>query len=1513
MRIRRIEIFGFKSFPERTLFELGGGVSCIVGPNGCGKSNVFDAVQWCVGEQSARRLRGQEMSDVIFAGSAARAPVGFAQVALTFTAASGEPFPAPYAHLDELEVSRRLYRKGGSEYAINGTRCRRRDLVDLFRDTGIGSEQYSFIGQGRISEIVHAHPDERRNLIDEAAGISRYKARRKEALSRLEQTATQLDRAADVVEELERRLGPLRRQVIRAARHRRIRARIRQREIFLGLAKFADLAADRRAVRARLRQGRTELGAAERERARRQADVAQRREELEVARSSADTWRDEVAEADARRRELASELAFVRRGVEEAKDACERAGKAEAAAMERCASGEAELAEAAAKVQALDRARGEAELASQTAQGHAERAGEAAAAAVVAAEQAEAEHADAVATLAASQARRKALEAALQTHHEEAAARQQELEALGEAAEDTGDFAGLESERARAAEALAAAQEQVDERAATQQRVDAQARRLRDVARDGRQRAEALGAGVAGVSAAMRGVTDRVRSDGADEVERARHEAREAVERATGALNRAVAGGEQVVRRAEAGARDRGQRWVRAAEAFHTAEQDRRLEGMRIELDQAAAQRSEDLGRARAEVVQAIDEAGAAADAEGEAERTAVEVDRRRAEEELDRVREARAVARSALAAAVEDEEVAAAALAEARAAEHAALRSTAGSAAVRDALPRARALAEQVDLTKRADDARRVGERASLLVLDDVDDVLRAAAAAREAGASARILLRRDPAGDPVDQLFVGAQIVEDLRAALLHFRSTGQPGVTVDGERVDAAGVVVVGGGDGARIVGLRQTREDAEGEAEACVVRRQQRVLDERRAAGAVEDAEAELEATSERARTVLEAQLGRRQQARELARRDGEERIARLLVTHRAAAEDGRMRMRHREQDLRNGVASTLRAARQDLERGVKEARERARGRVEADTADATAALEAAKVKGAAAVAEAQRCARSALEAASDRAAALAVRLDGDLTEARREADEAATAAEDADRRAQEARASLATASQVAGSAREAWRTADEAVQAMRIQVQLAGERAIQLRGETARDEERAATLKKAIEDHVAGDRSQGRWEEAVGALDEARAARAGAESDSSDARAAATRAAAEVGRMQERLVAAEAAVTAGQGVKLAAEQDRAAVTAERERWMALHEERRAKAGALAADVEAQDGVLTKSSERLAEARELVKRLSESQVASERAAGDSEAAVRTATEAVAGFEEQLRDIRGGLEQLREQVEARYEVSLPGLLDRLDALGEAQLDAEPGAREDRTIGETVVEGVGPMVIRADAVRDSETVKREVAELEADRRRFSALGEVNLLAADEYGELCGRRDDLVVQRSDLEDAVARIRAAIAKMNRTCRQRFRDAFDRVNEEFQAIYPRLVGGGNARLSLTDDEDLLETGVDIFVRPPGKRLQNLSLLSGGEKAMAALSLVVALFRVRPSPLCMMDEVDAPLDEANGARFNEVLAEMAGVAQFIVITHNRKTMESADTLYGVTMADPGVSRLVSVRMG
>jgi chromosome segregation protein len=202
--------------------------------------------------------------------------------------------------------------------------------------------------------------------------------------------------------------------------------------------------------------------------------------------------------------------------------------------------------------------------------------------------------------------------------------------------------------------------------------------------------------------------------------------------------------------------------------------------------------------------------------------------------------------------------------------------------------------------------------------------------------------------------------------------------------------------------------------------------------------------------------------------------------------------------------------------------------------------------------------------------------------------------------------------------------------------------------------------------------------------------------------------------------------------------------------------------------------------------------------------------------------------------------------------------------------------------------------------------------RRAIEEIGEVNLMAIDEYRELDERYQFLTRQQEDLKQSLEGLQTAIGKINRTTRKRFRETFDQVNAKFQEIFPRLFRGGRAELRLSDEEDLLETGIDIIVQPPGKKLQNVSLLSGGEKALTAVALIFSIFLVKPSPFCILDEVDAPLDEANIGRFNEMVKEMAAISQFVIITHSKRTMEIADILYGVTMEEPGVSKLVSVNL-
>ncbi|HEY5282464.1 MAG TPA: chromosome segregation protein SMC, partial [Polyangia bacterium] len=213
-------------------------------------------------------------------------------------------------------------------------------------------------------------------------------------------------------------------------------------------------------------------------------------------------------------------------------------------------------------------------------------------------------------------------------------------------------------------------------------------------------------------------------------------------------------------------------------------------------------------------------------------------------------------------------------------------------------------------------------------------------------------------------------------------------------------------------------------------------------------------------------------------------------------------------------------------------------------------------------------------------------------------------------------------------------------------------------------------------------------------------------------------------------------------------------------------------------------------------------------------------------------------------------------------------------------------------------------------ETEESRIREL---RGLVERMGEINLTAIEESAELQQRYDFLTAQKADLESAISRLETAIDKINRASRKRFRDVFDTVNAKFQEVFPHLFGGGKAHLALTDENDLLETGVEIVANPPGKKmLQNIELLSGGEKALTAVALLFAIFLVKPSPFCVLDEVDAPLDEANVGRFNHAVREMTDQSQFIIVTHNQRTMEIADRLCGITMEESGVSKLVAVNL-
>ena len=1137
VRFARLRIAGFKSFAEPATVEIRSGLTGIVGPNGCGKSNVVEALRWAMGEASARSLRGGEMEDVIFAGTAGRSSRNVAEVALTLEEAAGTA-PPPFHDQPELEIVRRIERGAGSAFRVNGQELRARDVQTLFADLASGARTSGMVSQGRIGALIESRPQERRSLLEEAAGITGLHARRHEAELKLRAAEANLTRAEDLRGQLEAQLAGLKRQARQASRYRNISGAIRQAE--------AELLAIQRA---RAEAGRAEAQAA-----------------LEAARQAAATAAEEATAASERAAERQAALPSLREAEAEARTALER-------------------------------------------------------------------------------------------HRV------------------TQEQIAAEEERARTALADA-------ERRLAQLRADLE--HAQELSRDALAADARLGEEDAALSQTSLAFPAKIEAN-----ERLTAETADAARLAEAEANRAPEAAAEVAARAQAAAQELA---AAEARARRLAEQHARV--------------CDERDRMRLQVVDPVrlDEA---ATAQARAEAALTE-------------------ARGALDAAEQARAVAVAALAEAR------TRHTDAEA------QRARLDAEMRALSEIL--AVKDGEQWPPMV--DALDV---------------------PAGlEPA----LGAVLGEELSsaadpAAARHWRELPplDPPLALPEGVTCLAGIVQAPAALGRALSQIGLADDEAAGDAAQKLLAPGQAVVSP---AGAVW----RWDGYTIRAGTPTPAAVRLQQRNRVLVLRTA------LVEAEAQAAETGRA-LGAAEAAERDAIAAEreLRAARAEAERHCDVAR--------------AAAVQL----------------RAQAEAAASRLAAVESQL------ARIEPDRAeAEAAVVASRAAQAELPDLGVLREAVEQARAALAEARSREAAARAE-----------RDALSQEQLVCGARREAIGAERAGWRD--RAEDAALRLGELTERQREAEAEHAGLAAAPAQAAA---RRQAALTALEAAhATHGQAA-------------------------RALAQAVAEAGEAD-------------------RVSRS--ANERAAGAREDAVRAE-----GAEAQADQAWAGVcERIAERLGAGAVLPEPP----------ADLGAEP---EDK------------------ARRRFERLQRERDE----------MGPVNLRAEAEAGEVEGQLTALDREREEIGSAIAKLRGSIGHLNREGRERLTAVFEQVDRNFQALFSRMFGGGRANLALVGSDDPLEAGLEIYAQPPGKKLSTLSLLSGGEQALVALSLIFAVFRCNPAPVSVLDEVDAPLDDANVDRFCTLLDDMVRETEtrFLVVTHHPLTMARMDQLYGVTMQERGVSRLLSV---
>ena len=1182
MRLKKLYIHGFKSFADRVEMTFEHGVTGVVGPNGCGKSNISDAVRWVLGEQSARQLRGSRMEDVIFNGTEKRRRMAYCEVTLTFDN-EDHSLPSDYT---EVAVTRRVFRTGESEYLLNGAACRLKDVVDLFRDTGIGRDGYSIVGQGRVGEILSQKSEDRRQVFEEAAGIVKYKARKSEAEKRLDNTEQNLSRIADIISELESRLEPLRLQSEDARKYLAMREEQKGLDLNVFLIrseryqeKIAELRLTAENMRETLAQNEREQQALNERRESVQNQLSEREERAAELRESLQALIQEVEAQEGQANVLRERLAASRREQARVEDEKRAAEEGETGMRRRIETLEGEIA----------------------------REGEA---------------------VAAREERQAALDRALE-EAETAAAR---LETEAEDAKERvirfmNDMGDVKSEQAR----LTALGEAIDRQLASL-------------------------------------------SAGAEEDSRVTADLTRAVEDAEGVWDEE----NDRLKALNEAAREISERTRRAGEEYErlTAESQKLLSikqelGSRLKL---LTEMQRDYEGYNLSVKQVLMEA----ERRGGAGVHGVVASILHAPQRLERALDM--VLGGTLQNVVVDRDEDAKAMIEYL------KRNRYGRATF---LPISSIRGRTLDM----------GERRVLSMPGCVG--------------LASEMVTYDPIYRGIVENLLGRTVIaEDLnsgiaiqRAGRYQFRL-----VTLDGDVMHSGGSMT-GGSVQSRMTSLLSR--------------------------------EREITESTENMKKLTEKLA----QAQNQLKKGEEERAA--LKRERAQLFDDV----HQQEIAVTRAEDHLARAREELNGHTGRAARvnEARAQLAEQKAEILSQLDA--------LGQRRETTEDEGEALRKKAQALQTSLS-------------------------EKRAALNAQRQEAGDARVALATAKRGFEALKQDLS----RLNAQKGDAAR------ALAEAAESLLA---------------------------------------------LACRLKADEEALTTEEGrLELA----RRGLNGAREDFQRADESR------LKAQTELKE--ISESAERLRVAtEEFTDRSHRAEMALSRAEND-------------------------LEQMTARIWEDYQLTYEG--------------AEPFRDPDFKL--------------------AESEKR----LNTLRAAIRAMGPVNVSAMDEYRETSERYTELSAQRDDLERAKNDLMGIISELTGKMETQFRAQFEQLDVYFRQTFTELFGGGRAELRLEDPKDALNTGIEIVAQPPGKKLQMLSLLSGGERALTAIAILFAMLKLKPTPFCILDEIEAALDDANIDNFAEYLQTYSTKTQFVVVTHRKGTMSRCDALYGVAMEEKGVSKLVSVKL-